>query len=236
MSTPVAFCLEQPHFDLELRESLLFGRDYAFIAGLTTVGTTPLLNVFHIFLSTVEGRVVDASMNIQLPRIIPGLYVSSPSLRFSSAEKFGLCDIEITVRVRESLQLENATTALQFALPSRFQLLISPLQNLDGFPTTSLRWYHHYPTQNLARVDIDESREVKRGDYRFRLSARLPRLSMPPVNIFFVSWCADRLCTDVLGTYPVAGFEIGDAPTLVEKEKQEKSGAWAAVFLLLAYF
>jgi hypothetical protein len=228
--------VEQPHFDVELAEGLIPGRDYCFLAGLETPGLAPenTTNVFHILLTTYQAQVVDAKMNVPLPSIVSGLYVFNPTLSFSSSAKSAVCDLEFTIRVRTKLALN--LTALQFALPDRFQVLIEPVVNLDDFPTPKLRWYRHFPTRNLVRVEVDGERPISAGYYRFRLAARLPFSSMPPINLFFVSFCADLFCTDVFGAFPIAGFRIGDKPTLGVVDQEVEKGYGARAVTLAGFF
>merc|ERR1712048_1124893 len=198
---------------------------YAFMVGVTNPAYTPNWNLFSLMLKDKNGNVVDARMQFPGERIISGLSVRPPRLKFSSSEPLAEAEVQVTLRINTALdpiEAIGAVRAVQIAVPERFTLVTRmPVRNIDGLPTPETNWYHLYFPDRLVRVDLVSSdsaapQVIPAGDYRLAFKVRLPEFWMPEVNIWLVSLCRNMRCTDLAATMPIAGFQLGDAAALTE--------------------
>lgn len=208
---------------LTLNQTLAPG-DYSFMFGATNPAYTPAVNAFSVLLKDAGGNVVDARMHFAGHRIIQGLYVRPPELKFTSSTPLSIAQVQIDFQVSSALDPYDAIggiRALQIGVPDRFELITTKdLQNLDGLITPELGWFHFYQQERLIRIDIvaaggdEKPILIPPGEYRFVFQVKLPEFWMPNVNVWLLSLCRDRRCTDLIATLPAAGFYFGDEPNL----------------------
>lgn len=205
-------------FRLLLNQSLAPGR-YGLIIGMRTPSFTPISNFFDLMLKDLEGKVLDARLEIPGQRMIQGLNLDLPLLQFSTSQPGAEAEIRIVLRVLHTLdplQALGPLRAFQIAVPERFTLIVrEPVLNLDGLPTPEAGWYHLYFLEKLVVVDLvsagQEPPQIPAKDYRLSFRVRLPEFWMPSVNVWMLSLCRDLGCSDLISSVPLPGFRFGDA-------------------------
>eukprot|EP00931_Biecheleriopsis_adriatica_P114614 TRINITY_DN90538_c0_g1_i1.p1 TRINITY_DN90538_c0_g1~~TRINITY_DN90538_c0_g1_i1.p1 ORF type:complete len:3212 (+),score=723.49 TRINITY_DN90538_c0_g1_i1:26-9637(+) len=240
-------CIDEPLL-IRLDATLTSGQ-YAFALKVDLPPETPSVNTFSLIIRDQDNNVVDAAYSIQGMPIV-NIWVSDPTLAWSKAEPGQ--KTQITLGLTFTKDTPNVK-ALLIMLPDKFihdVLTPTDVQNLNKrFPVASGSEWADTQFADRIKIALDESAGgavVKADTYQFSFPALVPP-TMSKTNIWSISLCHDRLCSQandkyVIVSFPIAGFDLYEmAPEVLRvttnfglRSAQMGAGVFAALLATLS--
>lgn len=206
-------CIDDP-LQLQLLQPLTAGL-YAFAVTVDLPDQTPGDNTFNIIIRDQDNNVVDAAYRIQGQELHP-IAAELPTLGWSRADPGQPSTVTVGVTFNRDTIIVKA---LLITLPDLFQHDVQipiDVQNLNKrFPVAAGMDWADTSEPNRIKIfldDSDDSTNIPPDTYRFSFPVLIPP-EVPKDNIWYLSLCNDRSCTQpedryTLASFPMAGFRL----------------------------
>jgi len=202
--------------------------DYAFGIAIDIPPGQPLTNTFNIIVRDTDNRVVDAAYGLMGQTIVPltSISVAAPTLSWSRPPVIG--QVVVISFGLDFLQPCDKLKALLFIFPPNFihqVVRAGDVQNLNRmFPVAVSEDWADWELQDRMKVLLENTAatptQVPAGSYRWSFPILVPPSAsdMPRWNYWQLCLCTTRACKEpgdanVLVTFPLAGFQIGQVTT-----------------------
>jgi len=206
-------CIDDP-LQLQLLQPLTAGL-YAFAITVDLPDQTPGDNTFNIIIRDQDNNVVDAAYRIQGQELHP-IAAELPTLGWSRADPGQPSTVTVGMTFNRDTIIVKA---LLITLPDLFQHDVQipiDVQNLNKrFPVAAGMDWADTSEPNRIKIfldDSDDSTNIPPDTYRFSFPVLIPP-EVPKDNIWYLSLCNDRSCTQpedryTLASFPMAGFRL----------------------------